>query len=281
MTETVIFEEQTITMEMRDGTGVATITPAPIVLTEGETYRVVVDGISYEVTTIVADGTTGMTNNPEIFNGAPSNGDWVIVYDSPESTGTEGGSWTLMILDSTNTADHTFAIYQVETVEVPERNPNDAVILSYGQNPIEYQNVPKIWLTHPNSTEEEPVLVPFTYGESVSKEVTPDFSGGDMAVEIPSGELVTGLTVKKPEGLEPENIPHGMYIGGVGPGLFQGGGGGGELDVNLKYFMLSIDPDAKIVEINGVLYDRIYADTGSYDVSIPDTLNGFPVTVVC
>lgn len=162
-----------------------------------------------------------------------------------------------------------------------ERNPNDAVILNYSQNPVEYESVPKVWLTHPDSTEEEPVLVPFTYGEAVSKTVEPDFSAGDMAVAIPEGELVTELTVKKPEGLEPENIPEGMYIGGVGPGTFQGSGGGGELDANLKYFKVAIDPDAKAVTIYGVLYDRIHADTGSYDAYIPDTLNGFPVTVVC
>lgn len=115
------------------------------------------------------------------------------------------------------------------------RAPNDAVILSYSQTPVNYNAVPKVWLTHPDSTEEASVLVPFTYGEAVSKTVEPDFSNGDMAVEVPEGELVTELTVKKPEELTPENIPEGMYIAGVGPGAFKGGSEEVEKTVELDF----------------------------------------------
>lgn len=62
----------------------------------------------------------------------------------------------------------------------------------------------------------------YTAGEAVSKTVEPDFSGGDMAVEIPEGELVTGLTVKKPDTLVPENISKGVTVAGV-TGTAEGG----------------------------------------------------------
>lgn len=159
--------------------------------------------------------------------------------------------------------------------------PQDAVILNYSQTPVNYEGVPKVWLTHPDSTEEAPVLVPFTYGEAVSKTVEPDFSGGYMEVPIADGELVTGLTITKPVDLVPEKIAAGEYIAGVGPGTHQGEGVGGELDSNIKYFQVAINPDAGTVTIYKILYDLIYEDTGSYDVVIPDTINGCAVTIVC
>ncbi len=94
--------------------------------------------------------------------------------------------------------------------------PNDAVILNYSQNPVTYKAVPKVWLTHPDSTEEAPVLVPFTYGELVEgTEIVPDFSAGDQEISVPDGYLVKEATIKKPENLLPENIRYGKEIAGV------------------------------------------------------------------
>lgn len=93
---------------------------------------------------------------------------------------------------------------------------------------FEHKDVPLIWLADPSQEigeleeGETPALIPFTYGQAVSKTVEPDFSGGDMAVEIPEGELVTGLTITKPSDLVPEKIAEGEYIAGVGPGTFAG-----------------------------------------------------------
>lgn len=121
--------------------------------------------------------------------------------------------------------------------------PNAAVILNYSQTPVNYESVPKVWLTHPDSTEEAPVLVPFTYGEAVSKTVEPDFSGGDMVVPIADGELVTDLTIKKPANLLPENIVKDVEIAGVA-GTSEGGGGGGgtggETESNTS---ITVDPE--------------------------------------
>ena len=110
-----------------------------------------------------------------------------------------------------------------------------------------YKDVPMLWLADPSQEigepeeGETPNLVPFTYGQAVPKTVTPDFSGGDMSVPIPEGELVNQLTITKPAELIPENIPEGMYIAGVGPGTFAGGGDDGDRIngawANLKYII--------------------------------------------
>lgn len=96
----------------------------------------------------------------------------------------------------------------------------DIKIKGWSGTDFQYHAVPKVWLSAPESTEEAPVLVPYTYGEAVSKTVEPDFSAGDMTVPIADGELVAGLTITKPAELVPENIPNGMTIAGVGPGTF-------------------------------------------------------------
>lgn len=91
----------------------------------------------------------------------------------------------------------------------------DIKVKGWSGTEFSYQNVPKIWLNAQESTEEAPVLVPYTYGEAVSKTVEPDFSAGDMVVNIPDGELVKELTIEKPETLIPDNIVHGVTIAGV------------------------------------------------------------------
>lgn len=151
----------------------------------------------------------------------------------------------------------------------------DIKLKGYSGTGNEYPDVPKVWLEAPESTEESRVLEPFTYGEAVSKTVEElDFSNGDMSVKIDEGELVTELTVKQPEDLIPENIPMGKFIAGVGPGTHSGGG---SLDELLKYFDAHVDPDKKTITIFGIHYDLIYADTGSYDVEIPNQINGLDV----
>ena len=93
---------------------------------------------------------------------------------------------------------------------------NDAVILNYSQTPVKYEAVPKVWLTHPESTENAPVLVPFTYGELLKDvQIEPDFSAGDQKIFVPDGSLVKEATIIKPEDLTPENIRKGVTIGGI------------------------------------------------------------------
>lgn len=86
-----------------------------------------------------------------------------------------------------------------------------------------YDNVPKIWLAAQESTDDNPVLVPFTYGEALENvPVVPDFSQGDMLVTMPDGYLARSAVAIKPETLIPENIAEGVTIAGI-EGRFKSG----------------------------------------------------------
>ena len=154
----------------------------------------------------------------------------------------------------------------------------DVKLKNYEGTPWPYQAVPKVWLESQESTEENRILVPFTYGEAVAKTVEPDFSGGDMPVPIPEGELVTQLTIAKPENLVPENIKAGETVAGV-LGTHEGGGESGGLDPYLRYFDTNIDLSEGTITLIKIYYDRLYADNGSYDVTIPDTICGLQVVI--
>ena len=104
-----------------------------------------------------------------------------------------------------------------------------------------------------------------------------DLVDGNQTITAPDGYLVKSAIIQKPEGLLPENIAVGVEIGGV-VGTFQGGGKV-VLDEELKYLNCYIDPVAETVMVEQILFDKIYADTGSYDVAIPDTLLGYPVVI--
>ena len=57
-----------------------------------------------------------------------------------------------------------------------------------------------------------------------------------------------------------------------------------DLDVSdkyLKYFSYQIDFNEKTIMLCSILYDVIYKDTGSYDVTIPDTIGGYSVIINC
>lgn len=57
--------------------------------------------------------------------------------------------------------------------------------------------------------------VPFSYGVTASETVALDFSGGDMTITPAAGQVLSGLTIPKPETLIPENIKEGVNIAGI------------------------------------------------------------------
>lgn len=213
MAVTTILEEQSLAFtENPMYGGLYTKGTAIIPLVAGETYTIEWDGARYESTAVYYEALGG--------NGVGNAG----LLGLGENTGepfaigtTDAGS---LLFTSDTSASHTVAIYQDvdNSGETEERDPNDVQIMNYVQDKITYENVPKVWLSHPDSTDENQKLVPFTYGEAVSKSVEPDFSSGDMQVPIQPGELVTELTVVQPPDLTPDKIAAGEYIAGVGPG---------------------------------------------------------------
>lgn len=157
----------------------------------------------------------------------------------------------------------------------------DVKIKGYSGNELEYQDVEKIYLAAPDSTPEDPVLVPYTHGELLEGvEVEPDFAEGDMTVSVPDGYLVKTAVVKKPETLVAENIAKDVVVAGI-VGTYKGAEDtGGGLEEAIKYFKCQIRPDEGIVRLFGIFYDLLYADTGSYEVTIPNTLGGMQVVIV-
>ena len=100
-----------------------------------------------------------------------------------------------------------------ETVQVPSATVK---IKGYSGAEHTYENVPKVWLAAPESTAENPVLVPFTYGEALDNvELIPDFSGGDQKITMPNGYMARSAVVKKPAELVPGNIKAGETVAGI------------------------------------------------------------------
>ena len=93
----------------------------------------------------------------------------------------------------------------------------NVVIQNYSQTEVTYPSVPKVWLKSDESTDENLVLVPFSYGEAVENvPISLDFSSGEnQTITAPDGTLVKSAVIEKPVDLIPENIRRGKVIAGV------------------------------------------------------------------
>ena len=113
-----------------------------------------------------------------------------------------------------------------------------------------------------------------------TEEVTVDLSmaDGDQVI-VPSsyGKVLSKVTVKKPEGLVPENIAKGIEIGGV---VGEHSGGGVELEGEiLKYIAYQLDEDNKELIVCAIFFELFYQDTGSYAIHIPEKIGGYGVVI--
>lgn len=77
---------------------------------------------------------------------------------------------------------------------------------------LTYEDVERVYF---DSADQDGEVVYYTHGQAVSKAVEPNFASGDMNVPIADGELVTELTIEKPETLVAENIANGVEVAGV------------------------------------------------------------------
>lgn len=115
--------------------------------------------------------------------------------------------------------------------------------------------------------------------EGIEKTVDLVMADGDQVVEAESEEvLLKKVTITKPETLVPENVAEGVEIAGI-VGTFKGNSD--MEDDLLKYFTYTINPETKTITIYSILYDKLYSDYGSYDVTIPDKIGGFDVILSC
>ena len=98
----------------------------------------------------------------------------------------------------------------------------DVKTIGYSGTEFVHKDVSKVWLDAPESTEDNPVLVPFTYGEVLDGlEFDPDFSDGDISISMPDGYLAKSAVIKQPESLAPENIRKDIDISGI-VGTYEG-----------------------------------------------------------
>lgn len=78
---------------------------------------------------------------------------------------------------------------------------------------LTFEDVERVYF---DSADQDGEVVYYTHGTAVTKSVEPYFaSGNDMNVPIPDGELVTQLTIEKPDELNEDNIRSGATVAGV------------------------------------------------------------------
>lgn len=113
-------------------------------------------------------------------------------------------------------------------------------------------------------------------GDTEEVSIPLDMTDGDMII-TPSDpdKVLSSVTVQKPETLIPENIAKGVVIGGVEGTL----SGGGELDIILRYFSACIDEKEGTITLTRIYYDYLYEDNNTYDVVVPDKINGLNVII--
>lgn len=259
MAQETILTEQSYSFSLNSNTGLyyATLTEDFVEIIPNTTYCVVWDGVEWNCVatecalgdeTGVALGNLGLLGLGDVTEetfaiGFGDNG-WVICYTSEQS-------------DS-----HAIYIY-LET-------QNGIVIKDPLGKSVTYGEYRKIRLTRANG---EKTL--FSEGEAVDGvEIALDFSNGDQIITAADGTFINSAIIHIPDELKPSNIVKDVEIAGV-VGTFEGSGGGGELDERLGFFKLVIDMTNKVITLYGVMYDLIYAATGSYDVTIPDHFIGF------
>ena len=114
-------------------------------------------------------------------------------------------------------------------------------------------------------------------GEEIT--ITPDFSEGNIEFLPNDDYMYSKVTVQKPDTLIPENIVKGVVIAGI-EGTNEGGGGSVNLEGDfLRYVIYQLDNENMEIVLYKILYDKLYAETGSYDVSIPDKFGSYNVVI--
>lgn len=257
MANTVIFEQtHVVDFNFDDGFGIQTsFRFTDSVVEIGKTYTVVWDDNEYpcvgQDASAVESGAIGLGNLSML--GGDGN-------DEPFMIGYIDGVLLFCCFDTSDVhshESHSIGIYLAEEITTS----NDVVIQNYSQTEVLYESVPKVWLKSPQSTEDNTVLVPFSYGEVIENvPISLDFSGGDQMVMVDDGYLVKSAVIEKPVDLVAENIAKGVTIAGI-EGTHEGGGGGENIPVEEK--------DVNFYDYNGNLLH-------SYTIEEVATLTALP-----
>lgn len=150
----------------------------------------------------------------------------------------------------------------------------DVILKNWDGEEITYSGIDTLAVATP-----EGELVKFTQGE-LGEDITADadFSGGDMVLERADGNFIRRATVKKPVNLVPGNIMKDVEIAGI-IGTAEGSGGGNFVGDIFKYLFCTVDAEKMEIIVHKVWYEQLFAETGSYDMVIPDTYGEFAVVL--
>lgn len=99
-------------------------------------------------------------------------------------------------------------------------------------------------------------------------------TAGSVVIEADEDTVMSKVTIVKPVSLVPENILKNVEIAGV-VGTY-------ELNMDSEispYVVYQIDTERNELVILHILFDKLYADTGSYDIVIPDKIGSFAVAI--
>lgn len=235
--------------------GTENLTPFELVV--GETYTVLWDGKEYQTVALTNGELYGMGN---LFYGGlgENTGEPFVIGINAD------GSNTFCI--TPESGSHSLTIHKgvLEGLILKDRLGDDLI----------FKRKEKIKIPTKSGG-----LQCFSKGEAISDiPIELDFSGGNQTVAAPEGMLVKSAIIVKPEGLEPKNIAKDVNVAGI-VGTHEGSGF--NFDDLLRYFAYHVDTDNNEIIINHVLFDKLYEETGSYELTIPDTINGLSVVLSC
>lgn len=219
MAETLLFEDELGTAYFEAfNCYVVTINPIPFSLTVGEKYRVVWDGISYDV-----EATDGSAVGSEAYvgNGTPFGLDgndepFVVLCTSTEAV--------FVSLTDTESTAHTVAVYHVTEDEETQTVPT-IVLKDHTGTTCEYPGIERLRVdTADGGTAVfvDSALIP----ESVETTIDLDeigFASGMVEITPEDGQTFSKVNVPVPANLTPGNIAKGVDIAGI-VGTFVGGG---------------------------------------------------------
>ena len=211
-------------------------------------------------------------------DGSENGAKCIAVGNTVATGGSDNGDPFAVVYDATNSRMYYFSTDDTESRFVSVyRSCSDGIAIRdpHGTR-VTYGEYDKIRVNRGSGAK-----TIYSMGEAEGKIINEeelDFSKGNMTIKPEYGKLWNEVEIVVPEALIPANIAKGITIAGV-EGVHEGGGSidlEGEL---LNYIAYRLDIDENLIIIYGILFDKLYKDTGSYDLAIPDMLGQYQVVI--
>ena len=274
--ETELFPEQTVSgFVFTDvyNCFVTLIDPIPFIPVVGTTYIVEWDGVQYERTAFpftTPEGAECIGIGNTVMTGVDSGEPFLICFDNNVDV--------LFFFSTQEGTSHTIFVALKGSASY-----GNMIVLPTEEGKV----ISKVTILKPEALTPENVRAGVNIGgiegafdppDPVATEIELNFADGPMEVVPETGKVFEKVNIPIPEGLAPENIVKGVTIAGI-VGESEGGGGGPDDDV-LRFLGYNINKEENAIVVCRIFYDRLYSITGSYDISIPDTIGGYQVVLM-